>query len=384
MKKLGIIGFGTRASELMDSFLRLEEMEIVAVCDPNLNTLEIYCTEHGIDRGSIRVFEQPEQMLEECKELDGVIVATRCSLHTEMARLVLAHHMPLFLEKPISTTQQDLRRLQTAAKGAEHRVTVSFPLRLTPLCQRVKQLIEAGTIGRVTQIQAVNNVHYGGVYFHDWYRDTEETGGLFMQKATHDFDYINYLMGDEPVEIGAMTSRQYFVGSHPFDQSCDSCAEKRSCPESPFCLTTCSDEPVRGRMCCFTDACRNEDSSSALIRYRGGAHVVYTQNVQVKKKAGYRGATVIGERGTIRFDWTSDTIQVFMHYSSEVQTYHLPVPRPGHQGGDLALARDFLRVMQGEPSQADLFDGYKSTQMCLAARTSAEEHRFVGLEEGGY
>ena len=73
-----------------------------------------------------------------------------------------------------------------------------------------------------------------------------------------------------------------------------------------------------------------------------------------------------------------------MHYRSEVQTYHLPVPRPGHQGGDLALARDFLRVMQGEPSQADLFDGYKSTQMCLAARTSAEEHRFVGLEEGGY
>ena len=29
-----------------------------------------------------------------------------------------------------------------------------------------------------------------------WYKDETETGGLFLQKATHDLDYINYLFED--------------------------------------------------------------------------------------------------------------------------------------------------------------------------------------------
>jgi hypothetical protein len=32
-------------------------------------------------------------------------------------------------------------------------------------------------------VQAINNVPYGSVYYHSWYRDPKETGGLFLQKA---------------------------------------------------------------------------------------------------------------------------------------------------------------------------------------------------------
>ena len=53
-------------------------------------------------------------------------------------------------------------------------------------------------------VQAWNNVPYGWCYYQSWYRDENETQGLFLQKATHDFDYINYLVEKRPVMVCAM------------------------------------------------------------------------------------------------------------------------------------------------------------------------------------
>ena len=67
---------------------------------------------------------------------------------------------------------------------------VSFPLHVTCIVQEMKRLVDSGALGDVVSVQAVNNVPYGGVYYHSWYRDAALTGGLFLQKSTHDIDYI--------------------------------------------------------------------------------------------------------------------------------------------------------------------------------------------------
>lgn len=108
------------------------------------------------------------------EKLDGVFIGTRDSLHTEMAIKVIERGLPLFLEKAISTNMEDLKRLSDAAKKHQPKVTVSFPLRFTDIARLSKEIIDSGTIGTVEQIDAFNDVPYGGCYFHDWYRD--ETG----------------------------------------------------------------------------------------------------------------------------------------------------------------------------------------------------------------
>ena len=64
-------------------------------------------------------------------------------------------------------------------------MVVSFPLRFTCIVQEMKRLVSAGELGDVVTIQAINNVPYGNVYYHSWYRDSTITGGLFLQKSTH-------------------------------------------------------------------------------------------------------------------------------------------------------------------------------------------------------
>ena len=59
----------------------------------------------------------------------------------------------------------------------------------------------------MNQVQAVNYVPYGGVYYaRETYRDFDVTGGMWLQKATHDFDCLNALLGTPTAVSAVMTA----------------------------------------------------------------------------------------------------------------------------------------------------------------------------------
>lgn len=71
-------------------------------------------------------YEEPDEMFDN-EQLDGVMIGTRCSLHTKMAVKVLERNIPLFLEKPVATTMKDYSILKDAAEKTKSQVVVSFP-----------------------------------------------------------------------------------------------------------------------------------------------------------------------------------------------------------------------------------------------------------------
>src|SRR4029077_7984852 len=102
-----------------------------------------------------------------------------------------------------------------------------------PLFLAAREIVQSGRLGTINQIQAFNNVPYGGIYFGEWYRNYPETGGLWLQKATHDFDYINRLVGSPPTRVAATITRKIYGGDKPHDLRCSKCDETETCPESP-------------------------------------------------------------------------------------------------------------------------------------------------------
>lgn len=205
MLDLGIIGYGGRMHDVMKHILQYSEIRLAAITDVRNDELKAEMEEKGFM--DIHYYKDAEEMLQK-EKLNGVCIGTRCSSHTHLALLVAKYNIPMFLEKPACTTEEDLERL----KGILHvndKVVVSFPLRLNRLLQKVKEIVDSGKLGTIEHVQAYNNVPYGRGDYHKWYRDEKETGGLFLQKATHDLDYINYLLGDnKPVRICAMKSKQ--------------------------------------------------------------------------------------------------------------------------------------------------------------------------------
>lgn len=363
---IGVIGYGARARYVVNEILKGDSScRVAAIVDPIRNE----------EMADIPRYDTTEEMLA-AEKLDGIVIGTRCSLHVEMALKVLPTSIPLYLEKPVATTFEDLLRLKAAHETYRSPVVVSFPLRLTTLVQSVKEIVDSGKIGTVEHVQAVNNVPYGGVYYHNWYRDERLTGGLFLQKATHDFDYINAVLGANPVEVSAMTSKRVFVGSKPAGLKCKSCEENRTCAESTAFHPELADEWA---YCCFAEDTGNEDSGSALLRYETGMHVSYSQNFFVRRGAGRRGARFLGYKGTLDFDFIAGQVKVYMHHTPRVETYEFEAGE-GHFGGDAVLAANFIGMMKGkEAPLAPLEDGMMSALTCLKAKESADHGRFFRI-----
>ncbi|WP_028549672.1 Gfo/Idh/MocA family protein [Paenibacillus sp. UNC451MF] len=378
--KIGVIGYGLRIRGVIHNELKKLDpnFQISGLVDIN-PAKHVQVRQDGSE--NVRIFETPEAMLE-AADLDGIMIGTRCSLHTPMALKVLSSGLPLFLEKPVATSMEDAQLLKKGYEESGNRkVVVSFPLRVTSIVQLAKEIIDSGKIGSVEHVQAVNNVPYGNVYFQSWYRDEEETGGLFLQKATHDFDYINYVLGTKPETVAAMTSKQIFKGTKPAGLKCIDCDENRACPESTAFRTDSLKE--EWAHCCFAKDTGNEDSSSALIRYTNGMHVSYSQNFFARNKAAARGARFLGYKGTLEFDFYTGVVKVYLHHSPRIETYEFTGGK-GHFGGDAELARCFLGLMDGsmEHSVSPLEDGLISALLCLKAKQSSITGTFQEIAWG--
>ena len=381
--KLGVIGYGKRMRDIVKFVCQSSpQATLVAVADIRPDAVRASMAEAGVDADRVQIFADADDMLG-AVALDGVLIGTRCDMHASMAVKVMRQNLPVFLEKPVATSMDDLAALFDAGIDYRAQAVVSFPLRVSPMVRTVRSNIDSGKIGRITHVQACNNVPYGSVYFQDWYRDESITGGLFLQKATHDFDYLNALIDDRPTSISAMTSKMVFRGDRRAGLFCKDCNENATCTQSPFNPDIILDndwiDPDR-RQCAFAVDTGNEDSGSALVRYESGLHLVYSQNFVARKKAAKRGATIIGYNGTIEFDWFTDTINVYMHQTPQVETIKLDSAAHSHGGGDAILARNFIEVIRdGAPSIAPLSTGLLSTLMCLKAKASAETNTFQDI-----
>jgi len=381
MLDIGIIGYGGRVSNMAKRLAIYDiPYRVRAVADPRAPELRASDDPFLSDT---TFYDDADAMLAS-EQLSGIMVGTRCYMHTEMACKVAPLEVPLFLEKPVSITFDQVARLHEAFQGHSAPTVVSFPLRLTPIVQRVKQIVEAGEIGTVEHVVAFNDVPYGDVYYRRWYRNWEQVGGLFLQKATHDLDYVYYLLGERPAVICALKAQRVYGGDKPFDLRCVDCDEYETCPESPFNLfhqRFAGDEvvPNEESMCLFSEGIRNQDMGNCLIEYENGAQASYTQNFFARGGAARRGARLYGYRGTIHFDWYENVIRVFKHHAPGVDTIDFGGDM-SHFGGDRELCLDFLRaVRDGTPSRSPIEAGILSALTCLWARESAESHRYCEI-----
>lgn len=379
MKRIGFIGYGLRSETMMKSFRSLEaDITVAAVADPRHSEI---APKQASDPyfAHTRWYEDADELLAR-EELDGVFIGTRCSLHSPYACRVLEIGLPLFLEKPVCITRAQYEQLRHAAAGKEKQVVVSFPLRLAPITMEMKRIVDSGALGKLVMVQAVNNVPYGSVYYHSWYRDPTETGGLFLQKATHDIDYIHFLTGERPVSVCAKTAKLHFKGDRPAGLHCPDCPDYRTCPESSYVVKNILKEDVQGDACCFASDTGNEDGASAIFTTESGMLISYNQNFVVKRSAGRRGARLIGTEGSAEFDFYTAEIRVSRYVFSQTVTHKFSAPTGMHFGGDAMLALDFLRVLDGGEAQSDLSAGLVSAASCLAARQADAEGRFLSIE----
>lgn len=128
-------------------------------------------------------------------EVDVVHICTPHHLHREMIIAALAAGKHVFSEKPVVMNGSELAQIQAAVARTNTRLAVCYQNRLNPTSQRIRQIIDAGTLGKMLSIKASLTWHRHGAYYSEspWRgRWATEGGSLLINQAIHTLDLMQW------------------------------------------------------------------------------------------------------------------------------------------------------------------------------------------------
>lgn len=267
---------------------------------------------------------------------DAVFVNVPTSLHIQVAFEAARRGVHVFIEKPLGHSLDGVPALLSALREKNVISLVGCNMRFQPGLMKIKSLLEDGAIGRVVGIHAEV-----GQYLPDWrptqdyrksYSARKDLGGGIILDAIHEIDYVRWLIG----EVDAVA-----------------------------CLA--------GKLSHLE--IETEDTASILLRFRSGAiGEVHMDSVQ---RAYSRSCKVIGDEGTLEWDYSSGELK---HYSAARKEWQVFSNPPGWQPNDMYLAelRHFLNCLSGDEKPAlDAFDAARVLELALAAKDSAASLTFA-------
>ena len=134
-----IVGCGFFAQFHLDAWRRLDGVELVAACDPDLERAAA---------AAPRSYRTMEEMLER-EQLDFVDIATRPETHVALASMAVARRIPAICQKPMAPRLAEAIAMAREAERAGSRLMIHENWRWQPWYRQVKERLAAGEIGDV-------------------------------------------------------------------------------------------------------------------------------------------------------------------------------------------------------------------------------------------
>ena len=144
--RLAFIGVANRGGQLISAFLKHDDMEIAALCDVQGSTLE---------KVKARLDGKPDttkdfRRILERDDIDAVIIATPDHWHAIQTIDACDAGKDVYVEKPLSITIHEGRRMVEAARRNRRVVTVGLHRRSSKCYAQVGELVRSGGLGHVT------------------------------------------------------------------------------------------------------------------------------------------------------------------------------------------------------------------------------------------
>ena len=153
------------------------------------------------------------------KTISAVVLALPNELHFEFAQRAARAGKHVYIEKPIANTMSDALGIAALERAHGVRIVVGHCARLLTGIRAIRQAIDAGKLGKVSQIEA-NFSNDRGLRLtpQDWRWYSESApGGSLSQIGVHQFDTLRYLGGDIAA-VSASAGRHSPAGAEVEDQ----------------------------------------------------------------------------------------------------------------------------------------------------------------------
>lgn len=399
--RLAMVGTGARGTSMWgrDVVANYSDyVEFVGLCDTNEGRVKLGQKIIGV---SCPVYTDFEKMVAETKP-DALIVTTVDSKHVDYIVRALELGIYPISEKPMATDEKQIQRILDAEKKSGGNCRVTFNVRYSPIHTKIWQLLREGAIGKLTAVDFhwYLDTSHGAAYFRRWHRMLENSGSLWVHKASHHFDVLNWWIDSDPVEVYGLGGREHYGDKGPFKaKNCRSCSHTSKCKfyfditKEPGLKTMYVDnEKYDGYLrdaCLFGNDVNIDDTMVASIKYANDVRVAYSLTTY----SPYEGLKVSfnGTEGKIDIWLQSSLKDNDRNYNEVILTntfgkrQYIPIieGKSGHGGADGPL-KDMIFIPNIEdPHQqcAGSRDGALACLVGIAARKSAAEGRIVKIAD---
>jgi 1,5-anhydro-D-fructose reductase (1,5-anhydro-D-mannitol-forming) len=140
--------------------------------------------------------------------LDAVYISTTNESHEQHALAAISAGKHVLCEKPLALSLDSARAMVAAAAAAGVVMGTNHHLRNAATHRRMREVIQSGTIGRPLAARVFHAV-YLPPHLQSWRIDRPDAGGgVILDITVHDADTLRFALGDEVVEVTAMTASQ--------------------------------------------------------------------------------------------------------------------------------------------------------------------------------
>ncbi|QFY09285.1 gfo/Idh/MocA family oxidoreductase [Nonomuraea phyllanthi] len=405
---LAVIGGGLRGLIYARRAHATGAGRVVAVAEPDPLRRAAFAAEFGITPK--REYAGWEEFAAAGRVADAAVIATHDQLHTGPAVTLADLGYHILLEKPMATDEREATLIADAADRNGVMLAVCHVLRYTPYTRMVKDLLDAGRIGRLVSVQHLEPVgwwHQAHSFVRGHWRRQDTSAPMLLAKACHDVDWLVHLFGRPPARVSSFGSLSHFRPEERPAEAADRCLDcplEPSCPYSaPRLYLGCLGDPgsefwplsavTPGRTeqdvldalrtgpygrCVY--ACDNDvvDHQEVVMEFDDGATCSFTMSAFTPME--HRRTRLFGTHGYIDGDGRELRVVDFRTGEEELSAADEVAgasAADGHGGGDHGLTDAFLAaVASGDPAllRSDAAESLMTHRVVWAA----EQARLTG------
>jgi predicted dehydrogenase len=201
-----LVGCGKFADMHVEEIAKLASGRLEAVCDAEPLMAEQLALRYGIRRH----YDSLDRMLAEVHP-DVLHITTPPQSHLELARRAVEAGCHVFVEKPVTPTLAETRRLVEVVQAAGKKLTTGWRVNFDPPALLLQRLIAEGAIGEPVHVESFYGYDLSGPYGaaiaanpDHWVRKLP--GQLFQNNIDHLLNKFPPFFGNRPPAVVAQAS----------------------------------------------------------------------------------------------------------------------------------------------------------------------------------
>jgi len=185
MINVALVGYGYWGSKLARNFQNSKNFDLVAIADVNKKKLKLAKRNFKY----IECLNNINSILKN-ENIDLAIVSTPTSTHYKLALALLKNSKNILVEKPLSLSVKQVKKLEKISKLKNKKIFVDYPFLFAGSINYIKNIISKNKFGPILEIES----------FREQAPIRKDTNVLW-DLGTHDVSILNYWLKKLPIRI---------------------------------------------------------------------------------------------------------------------------------------------------------------------------------------